>query len=68
MSIWVRYSNDHYDKVSAETLDRLIGQGKIIKFYRSEGWVTVGCDPLRGMGGSGYKGPDRRYRPENLPV
>ena len=40
-------------------LDELIALGKIKKFLRSEGWVTIGIDPIRGTGGY-YTGPDRR--------
>lgn len=42
-------------------LDKLIGEHKIKRFYRysEEKWITVGIDPIRGMGGV-YAGPDRR--------
>ena len=38
-----------------------LAQNKIVKFERSDGWVTVGKDPLRDMtGADGYNGLDRR--------
>jgi hypothetical protein len=40
-------------------LDKLVISGKITKFYRSDGWVNIGHDPIRGLGGS-YNGSERR--------
>ena len=60
MIIRVLYQDDRHDYVPAFRLDDLIAEGKIKKFYRSDGWVTIGKDPIRGMGGSRYGGPDRR--------
>ena len=60
MIIRVLYQDDRHDYVPAFRLDDLIAEGKINKFYRSDGWVTIGKDPIRGMGGSRYGGPDRR--------
>lgn len=61
MIIHVVYEDDRHDYVPALRLDGLIAEGKVKKFYRhSEGWVTIGKDPIRGMGGLRYNGPERR--------
>jgi len=60
MIIRVLYEDDRHDYVPAFRLDDLIAEGKIKKFYRSDGWVTIGKDPIRGVGGSRYNGPERR--------
>lgn len=59
MKIRVIYHDGRRRDVEPFQLDKLISLGKIKKFLRSEGWVTVGVDPLRGKGGS-YNGPERR--------
>ena len=61
MIIRVLYEDDRHDYVPAFRLDDLIAEGKIKKFYRSDGWVTIGKDPIRGgRNGSKYSGPERR--------
>ena len=60
MVIRVLYEDDRHDYVPAFRLDDLIAEGKIKKFYRSDGWVTVGKDPIRGRGSSKYAGPESR--------
>jgi len=57
--IKVMYHDNRYGEIESFKLDKLIALRKIKKFLRSEGWVTVGVDPIRGMGGS-YDGPERR--------
>lgn len=47
MMIQVNYSDNRYDFVQGQTLDRLIEADKIRRFRRSSGWVTVGVDPIR---------------------
>src|SRR3990170_7138213 len=59
MLIKVEYSDNKHDMVNPFLLDELIASGKIKKFLRSEGWATIGIDPIRGTGGH-YKGPERR--------
>ena len=59
MLIKVIYQNDKYDMVKPINLDTLLFSNKIKKFLRSEGWVTVGVDKIRGSGGH-YEGPERR--------
>jgi PAS domain S-box-containing protein len=59
MLIKVVDSYNNHDMVDPFLLDELIASGKVKKFLRSEGWVTIGIDPVRGTGGY-YKGPERR--------
>lgn len=65
MLIRVMYSDGHYHLVKATAVDTLINSGKIVKFYRSGHWVTIGCEPLRGMGGSGTGYRRRKSDHEN---
>ena len=57
----VRYTKENYGITPRRLLDELIAANKIIQFYREseKKWVTVGTDPIRGMGGV-YAGPERR--------
>lgn len=64
MIIWVKYKSEKYDMVKDTFLDELISSQKIQKFYRSDGWVTIGVDPIRGTGGGFYYGPERRRTPK----
>ena len=59
MLIRVMYSTGKYDMVKDSLLDELIASGGIQRFLRSNGWATMGRDPMRGKGGA-YKGPERR--------
>lgn len=59
MMIRVLYRNSKYDMVKDSFLDGLIISGKIEKFRRVDGWITIGKDPMRGWGGV-YYGPERR--------
>ena len=61
MYVKVIYKNNEYDTVKPILLDELIASGQIDKFLRSEGWATIGIDPVRGTGGY-YSGPDRRHK------
>lgn len=61
MLIRVLYTNNTYDMVKDSRLDDLIASKKVVKFERANGWVTVGSDQVRGMGGT-YWGPERRSR------
>ena len=60
MLIKVIYRNNESDMVKPFLLDDLIASGKVVKFFRSGGWVTVGADPVRGNGGGCYRGAERR--------
>jgi hypothetical protein len=51
MKIQVCYPDDQFDYVNADILDILILSKKIIRFKRSSGWVTIGVDPIRSIGG-----------------
>ncbi len=55
MPVKVIYEND----VDPFILDELIASNKIRQLLRSDGWATVGIDPMRGYGGN-YKGSERR--------
>jgi hypothetical protein len=59
MLIRVIYKNNECGMVKPFLLDELIASGKIIKFLRSEGWVTIGLDRIR-VSDYRYKGTDRR--------
>jgi len=51
--------DEKYDLVKPDLLNKLISANKIIKFKRSEGWVTIGIDPVRKQHGM-YRGTERR--------
>ncbi|TFG91518.1 MAG: hypothetical protein E4H15_05675 [Syntrophobacterales bacterium] len=57
----VKYVDNSYDYIAGTVLGKLIRDNKVKRFYRysEEKWVTVGVDPIRGIGGL-YAGPDRR--------
>ncbi|QWV99073.1 hypothetical protein KP003_07520 [Geomonas nitrogeniifigens] len=59
MLVRVVYDEFQTGKVHDHLLDTLIMQGKILGFFRSDGYVRVGHDPVRGSGGT-YAGHDRR--------
>ncbi len=65
MIVRVIYKNEKYDMVKADFLDDLIASRKIEKFRRSSGWARVGQDPMRGLRGVSYNGPERRSAPKN---
>jgi hypothetical protein len=65
MLIKVIYQNDKHDMVKPMMLDTLLFANKIKKFLRSEGWITVGVDTIRGTGGY-YEGPERRRNDTQL--
>lgn len=62
MGIRVLYLANSSGMVNSSQLDDLIASRKIVAFSRSDGWVKVGHEPVRGMGGK-YDGPDRRDQP-----
>lgn len=61
MLVKVLCQNNEYGIVNPTLLDELISSGKIKMFLRSEGWATIGIDPIRGTGGY-YSGQDRRNK------
>lgn len=58
--IKVVYRNGTREKVSPSLLSSLIEANEIAQFQRSDGWVTIGIDRVRGMGGPPYLGDNRR--------
>jgi hypothetical protein len=59
--IMVIYERDTDGITSRQCLNEMIASKRIIQFYREseKKWVTVGIDPIRGVGGI-YDGPERR--------
>ncbi len=63
MKIQVVFRSDEgFQYVPDYLLDRLISKGEIQAFRRSDGWVVIGLDPVRGEDGGSYTGPERRRR------
>lgn len=60
MLVPVMLRNGTEEIVSAQVLDRMLEEERVDFFRRSGGWVVVGRDPLRGMGGEIYIGRERR--------
>lgn len=61
MMVLVRYLDGTYDMVMNHHLEALIRDHKIIGFERSNKWVTIGIDQVRGAGTASYTGPERRH-------
>ncbi len=64
MTIRVQYHNGVYDMVAADSLQRLIVNGQIKKFYRysEKKWIIVGTDSMRCKTRKECKGEERRSR------
>jgi hypothetical protein len=60
MHISVKYHNGKTGSVNTSQLDDLISSGRIRKFLRSDGWVTIGADPVRREKRIHYDGPEKR--------
>lgn len=60
MKIPVMSHYDSVENVDARDLKRLIAAGAVLAFRRSDRWVKVGSEPIRGDGGAEYNGPERR--------
>lgn len=60
MKIPVMSHYDSVENVDARDLKRLIAAGAVLAFRRSDNWVKIGSDPVRGDGGPDYDGPERR--------
>ena len=58
--IRVIYKSGAHDRIAPSLLPTLIDAREIVQFKRADGWVTVGIDPIRGMGGPPYLGDERR--------
>ncbi len=59
VKISVIYKNGVKDRISPALLDALLDAEQVDRFQRADGWVKVGADPLRGLGGH-YAGAERR--------
>lgn len=57
--IRVMYDDRIYGVIPDFMLDAYIDEGRVMKFYRAEGWVVVGCGPIR-VRRRPYGGPERR--------
>ena len=62
MLIRVIYTDETYDYLGHTQLDKFIELGRVAKFQRSSGWVTVGVDPIRTDHHGYYGGHERRAR------
>lgn len=60
MLIRVVYRDNVHDYVKDSQLSRFLDSGKIVKFQRCTGWVTVGIDPVRTGIHTAYRGAERR--------
>ena len=62
MTLKVQYHNGAYDIISADTLQSLIINGKIKKFYRysERKWIIIGADPIRSKPLITHGGSERR--------
>jgi len=60
MVIRIVYKDNVYDYVNDVLLGRFLDAGKIAKFQRRTGWVTVGIDPVRTGKQAAFRGPERR--------
>ena len=57
----VEFTDGSHGKMVPAALDLCLRQNRIRSFRRSDGWVVIGLDPLRGTGSLvAYEGPDRR--------
>ena len=65
MLIRVKYTDERFDMVRPEILDRLLAAGKVREFERRDGWVMPGTGNfnLRRTNTNGFSGADRRKTP-----
>jgi len=64
MLIRVQYVDNRYDMVKDIWLEEMITSKRISRFQRSDGWVIIGVDPVRGSKPDmTYSGPERRNGP-----
>jgi hypothetical protein len=61
----VIYRDNRMGMIDTSHLDGLIFSNKIKQFLRSEGWVTIGRDPIR-RSRDKYTGRDRRQNMQLL--
>lgn len=61
MRIPIIFADKRRGLARADELQEMILMRKVVCFQRGhDGWVKVGVDPIRGMGGRRYRGPERR--------
>lgn len=60
MMIRVMYHDGKTEMVRRPLLRHLIATGKIQKFRRNDGWVTIGLDRIREGKRQPYSGDERR--------
>jgi len=60
MVIRIVYKDNVHDYVNDVLLDRFLDAGKIARFQRRTGWVTVGMDPVRTGMQTAFIGAERR--------
>lgn len=60
MMVPVMLKNGMDEIVATQVLDRMLEADQVMFFKRSDGWVVVGRDTIRGMGGNLYRGRERR--------
>ncbi|PLX83485.1 MAG: hypothetical protein C0617_11180 [Desulfuromonas sp.] len=60
MRISVVFKNGEKGSIEPKDLENLVDFGLIDRFKRSDGWVQVGRDPLRGVRGMFFQGKERR--------
>lgn len=60
MVIRIVYKDNVHDYVNDVLLNRFLEAGKIARFQRRTGWVTVGIDPVRTGKQAFFRGPERR--------
>jgi len=60
MVIRIVYKDNVHDYVNDVLLDRFLDAGKIARFQRRTGWVTVGMDPVRTSKQTALRGAERR--------
>ncbi len=63
MLIRVKYTDERFDMVRPEILDRLLAAGKVREFERRDGWVMPGTGNLRRTNLNSFSGTDRRKTP-----
>ena len=47
MGIPVILVNGYTGNINVDTLDHLIRRKEVVAFRRANGWVQIGCDPIR---------------------
>lgn len=66
MLVHVVYHDEKHDFIKDTRLNEFIEAGKIARFLRSDGWVSVGVDPVRtNPPDFAYSGIERRQKSED---